>query len=183
MEKQYKIYRLILDEKTVYIGQTTNKYLSQRKALHNHRNIFEGVKESKIELIEVTADKSRERFWIEKYIEEGYILFNKNRGISGLTGKESKKLWNLENKDKVKEISKKYRQTEERKQYMKEYREENKEYKKELDKKYYKNNKDKIKEYHKEYQKTEKYKEYQKEYKRQLRAKKKLEKNENNFVK
>ena len=113
MEKQYKIYRLILDEKTVYIGQTTLKYLSQRKNKHNYRNTFERIRESIIELIEITTDVTREQFWIDYYLNEGCVLLNKRRGATGLTNEERKeyksehaKEWYKKNKEEILEKKK-----------------------------------------------------------------------------
>ena len=140
-EKQYKIYRLILDNKVVYVGQTTQKYLNQRKACHNYNNTFERIIESIIELIEITSDKTRERYWIEYYLSEGCILFNKRKGVTGLNYEEYQKEYKEENKEKIKE-------------YKKEYQQENKEKIKENKKEYYQKNKDKIKEYQKQYQKN-----------------------------
>jgi hypothetical protein len=177
LQKEYKIYRLVLDGKTVYVGYTVYKRLNDRKSVHNNKNTFERVKESTIELIEITTDKTREQFWIEHYLNEGCILFNKRRGATGLSRKE-------------------YEKTEEYKQYQKEYREENseklKEYLKEYNKDWYQKNKKHQKELGKEwYQKNKKQKlasnkKYQQENKEKIneqrrvrRAKKKLEKQQN----
>jgi hypothetical protein len=131
LQKEYKIYRLVLDGKVVYVGQTTNKYLSQRKAIHHYDKTFERVRESIIELIEVTTDKSREHFWIEFYKNEGCKLFNKYKGDTGLTQKEYKYKWQKE-----------YRQTEKYKEYQK--TEKYKEYKKEWERKNREQNREKI---------------------------------------
>jgi hypothetical protein len=138
-EKQYKIYRLILDGETVYVGQTIQK-LYKRKGEHNHRKTFERVKESIIELIEVTNDITREHFWIDYYLNKGCILFNKRKGATGLNYEEYKKskYW--------KEYMQEYQKTEKHKEYKKKYREENKEKIKKSMKEYYQKNKLKNKE-------------------------------------
>jgi hypothetical protein len=123
-EKQYKIYRLILDGETVYVGQTTQS-LKRRKSQHHFANIFERIIESEIELIEITIDKSREHFWIDYYLNQGCILLNKRRGATGLNYEE-------------------YRKSEEYKEYQKHY-------KKKWQKKYKENNKDEINRKQREY--------------------------------
>jgi hypothetical protein len=106
MEKQYKIYKLILEGEVVYIGQTTQS-LKTRKSGHHKDKTFERVKESIIELIEITTDKSRERFWIDYYLNQGCILFNKNKGC-GYNKKEHNKKYKEENKEKILSEAKKY---------------------------------------------------------------------------
>ena len=127
-EKEYKIYRLVLDGKVVYVGQTTKKYLNSRKSHHNYIETFERVKESEIELIEITTDITRERYWIEYYLNEGCVLFNKHKGLTGLTKKEYEKnrIQTEERKQWRKEYEKKRGQTEEYKNYQKAYRQRKK---------------------------------------------------------
>ena len=94
--------------------------------------------------------------------------FGKNKGGKfGLNSKckackkEYGKQYREENKDKIKEYYKEY--YEENKEYYKEYREKNKEYYKE----YYKENKEKLKEYRKQHYKENK--EYNKKYSKEYR--------------
>ena len=150
MEKQYKIYRLILDGETVYVGQTTQS-LNIRKSQHNRINTFNGIKESIIELIEITTDISRERYWIKHYMNEDYKLVNKRRGATGLTGEQ-------------------HRQTEEYKKYQKYY-------KKKWQQKYREIKKDEINKKQREYREIKKDEINRKQ--REYRAKKKLEKENN----
>ena len=67
----YKIYKIVDNTNgNVYIGITTQKYLSSRLAGHRQdktcmsRDIIKNG-DYKIELIEETDDKTRERYWIE----------------------------------------------------------------------------------------------------------------------
>jgi len=72
----YKIYKIIDNTNdNIYIGITTKKYLCDRLAGHNYdykktrRNCTSSEilknNDYKIELIETTDDKTRERYWIE----------------------------------------------------------------------------------------------------------------------
>lgn len=133
--KEYKIYRLVLDGQTVYVGQTTQEYLSDRKSSHNYNKTFERIKESIIELIEITNDKTREQYWIEYYINEGCELSNKYKGHSGLIRKEYDKEWRKT--EKCKEYQKKYRKEYQKtEEYKKRHKESQKKYmlKKKLEK-------------------------------------------------
>ena len=84
--------------------------------------------------------------------------------------KEYMKKYNMENKDKIKEERKQYREAhkEKKKEYDKKYHIENKDKIKEYNKKYKEANKDKVKEVRKEYTEAnkDKIKEYDKEYRK-----------------
>lgn len=136
----YKIYKLILNDEIVYIGKT-KRTLKQRK---NNGYINEILNDADIELIEETDDASRERYWINYYLDKGAKLLNIKKG-DGLDHKQYVKEYRENNKENLKE-------------YMKEYKEKNKEHLKEYLKNYRENNKD----YYKEYR--EKNKDYLKEY-------------------
>ena len=77
--KKIKIYKLIYNDKVIYVGLTTLS-LSRRKSTTNYSVPKEIYKESKIELIEETIEKNRERFWIEHYLSLGEPLMNKRNG-------------------------------------------------------------------------------------------------------
>jgi hypothetical protein len=158
MEKEYKIYKLVLDGEVVYVGITTYKKLSQRKNRHNCADTFERVRESEIELIEITNDKSRERFWIDYYLNKDCKLFNKTKG-NGFNSQgyyeenkediiENAKKYYKENKEEIIEYRKKYQQENKDKvnQYNREYYERKKEEKRIYYKKYREQNKQKLKE-------------------------------------
>ena len=111
----YKIYRIVDNTNSnVYIGQTT-QLLNQRLREHKKsqkcrsRDIIKNG-DYRIELIEETDDKSRERYWIEN-------TDCVNKVIPGRTYKE----YCQDNTEKIKE-------------YQREYREKNKENQKEYDK-------------------------------------------------
>ena len=139
----YKIYRLLDNTNdNVYIGQTRQKYLSQRLSSHIYdykhntrkctsRHIIKNG-DYRIELIEETDDKMRERYWV---LNTECI----NKQIPGRTEREYRE----DNKDKSKEYREKNK--EKTKEYQKEYREDNKEKIKD----YYKNHLEKQKEYYK----------------------------------
>jgi hypothetical protein len=156
--KEYKIYKLVLDGEVVYVGITTYKKLSQRKNRHNCADTFERVRESEIELIEITTDKSRERYWIQHHLDKGCKLFNITKGNGFKLQeyyKENKKSWKKyykknkeerieyqkiyqkENKDKINQYNREYyeRKKEEKRIYYKKYREQNKQKLKEQEKK------------------------------------------------
>ena len=67
----YKIYKIIDNTNdNIYVGSTRQKLLSTRLAIHKYRKncrAYEIIKncDYKIQLIEETEDKSRERYWIE----------------------------------------------------------------------------------------------------------------------
>ena len=153
----YKIYKIVDNTNdNVYIG-ITRKTLKERLGRHERHNncvsrdiIKNG--DYRMELIEQTDDKMRERYWIEN-------TECINKQIPGRTQKE----WREKNKEILAEKNKKYREknkekiaekkkeynkeyNENNKHYMKEYREENKEKITDKQKEWYKKNKDKIKE-------------------------------------
>ena len=82
---KYKVYKLVLDDKVVYVG-ITKRTLNERKEdgyIHTGCNYI--LKDAKIELIEETNNKDRERYWIEYYSNLGNKLYNKtiiNRNVS-----------------------------------------------------------------------------------------------------
>jgi hypothetical protein len=137
-----KIYKLIYNNEIVYVGQTKQKYLSSRKAA-GYGDTVPFFKECSIELIEETLDKSRERYWIERLINEGHTLLNKRDGDTGLDRikyqGEYQKEYYEKNKEKKREYQKEYKKVfrENNKEYMKEYCQNNKEKKREYDREYY----------------------------------------------
>jgi len=99
----YKIYKIVDNTNdNVYIGITTQKYLSRRLNGHKwdktcvSRDIIKN-NDYRIELIEETDDKTRERYWIEN---TDCI----NQVIPGKTRAE----WLDENKEKIVEYRKQY---------------------------------------------------------------------------
>jgi len=144
--KMIKIYKLIYKGDIVYVGQTKQKYLSNRKAI-GYGDTVPFFKECSIELIEETTDVSRERYWIEKLRSDGHNLLNKLKG-DGLDRKE----WYQNNKDKNRDKNK---------EYQKEWYQKSKEKIKEKNKEWYQNNKEKRKQYLKEYRLKNKEKVYE----------------------
>ena len=146
-----KIYKLWSPHgEDIYIGSTTLS-LSMRKVGHksnfnkggsvSSRILFEKYDDVRIELIEEFPCQSR----IQLNKREGYYIRNMdciNKLIAGRTKKE----YNDEHKEKIKEINRKY--NEEHKEYLKEkkkiYYEKNKEYFNQKDREHYANNKDEI---------------------------------------
>tara|TARA_Y100000592_G_scaffold23608_1_gene36681 strand:- start:850 stop:1320 length:471 start_codon:yes stop_codon:yes gene_type:complete len=124
----YKIYKIVDNTNdNIYIGittQTLKKRLGQHKSSTCcvSRDIIKN-NDYRIELIEETDDKTRERYWI----------LNTNC-INITTPGRTKEEWYKENKEKITEKNKKYR-------------EKNKEKKTQYDKKYRENNKDKQKDH------------------------------------
>ena len=97
----YKIYKIIDNTNdNIYIGITKQKYLSQRIRQHKHKSkkgtnncmSHQIIKNGdyKIELIEETDDKTRERYWIKN-------INCINKQIPGRTLKE----WREDNKDDI----------------------------------------------------------------------------------
>ena len=121
-----KIYKLIDNTNgNIYIGSTIQKYLSNRLSSHlwdcktknKHGCVSREIIKNgdyKIELIEETDDKSRERYWIENT-----DCINKN--IPGRTIKE----WKENNKEsiKVKQSKKHQKNRDKNLKRMKEYNE------------------------------------------------------------
>ena len=136
----YKIYRIVDNTNdNVYIGQTT-RTLNQRLLHHRSTTSCSSVDiikngDYRIELIEETHDKSRERWWIENTD----CCINKN--IPGRTDKE----WREDNKGHLANYNKEYREKNIEKvrrsqaASQKVWREKNKEKTKDYNKEYYKN--------------------------------------------
>ena len=168
-----KIYKLIDHESGYfYIGSTTDR-LSHRLSVHKckalqytDRKVYKAFNEIgwehiKIVLIEEHYLNNREQQLreedrvIQMYIHESKCL-NSNRAWSGLNKNEYMKQYREENKDQIKE-------------QMKEYYEINKDKLKECMKQYYENNKDKLKKYREE--NKDKIHEYMKQYREENKEK------------
>ena len=107
-----KIYGLKIEDEIIYIGKT-KLTLKRRKGSANYSVPIHIYKASTIFLIEETEDVSRERFWIDYYIQAGCNLYNKRNGdYNEDTRKEQQKKKALEyyykNKDWISEKSKTY---------------------------------------------------------------------------
>jgi hypothetical protein len=82
INKQFlKIYKLIFEEKIIYIGSTKQKLLCRRKAIGYPKIPKEIWKKANIELIEETSNKRREDYWINYYKNKGYNLYNINKAV------------------------------------------------------------------------------------------------------
>lgn len=141
----YKIYKLVDNFDIVrYVGVTKRK-LSIRFSEHVSKNTFDGVKDCKIELLEETDDKTRERFWIDYFGES--TLFNGNKGLGYVDDYYEK------NKETIR--LKRQEKSEERKVYYKAYRESKKNDLEFIEKQKIRNaeyrKKDNVKNYHKDY--------------------------------
>ncbi len=176
---QSKIYKIVNDDNdNFYIGSTIQPLY---KRMHHHRSKHHSCMSKKIgvdlkDCIIVLVEKieckdkqelhKRERYYIEKYREEGLNIVNKI--IPGRTDKE----YYQDNKEERLRKSKQHyeKNKEKRNQQQKENYEKNKEHYKKKSKEYREENKEKIKEYRdknkeKNYEKMkEYYKEYTKEY-------------------
>jgi hypothetical protein len=169
--KIYKVEPIVVHEPhEIYIGSTTNKYLSDRLAKHkssykaylnniNHYiSIFDlfdkyGVENCKIFLIESynCNDINELRTKEGAYIRTLNCI---NKFIPGRTEKEYRednkykmKQYYEDNKDKLLQQQKEYYESNRDK--IKQYRENKKDKTKEYQKEYYESNKDKISEFHK----------------------------------
>ena len=151
-----KIYKLEADG-LIYIGSTTKQYLCQR--LETHYRDFKSFQNGKLKtnissfelfkngtkpvitLIELAPCKSKDELMMrERFHIENTICVNKIKKVT-LTEEERKnygKDYKENNKDKIKEINKKWRN-------------KNKDNLKEINKEWRQNNKDKIKEINKNY--------------------------------
>ena len=135
----YKIYKIIDNTNSnVYIGRT-RRTLKVRLREHKNSQKCSSVDiikngDYRIELIEETHDKMRERYWI---LNTECI----NKAIPGRTKIE----WLEDNTEKIKEYQKEY--YEDNKEKNKEYREKNKDHIANYNKEYNEKNKDKRKEY------------------------------------
>lgn len=145
-----KIYKLIYNEEVIYVG-LTKLTLNRRKRSANYSVPKEIYKLSKIELIEETNDKGRERFWIEHYLKLGAPLMNKRNG--DFSNKEQAYLNRLEKqnaKNKLKS-SFKPKTKEEKSETRRKWYELNKEILKQKRRKYYLDNREEKLKYQKEY--------------------------------
>ena len=73
----YKIYMLLKDDKPIYIGMTSIKYLCNRAAKHRYC----GKDFDTYELIELTEDSTREAYWVSYYDTYNNGL---NKSIDGI---------------------------------------------------------------------------------------------------
>jgi hypothetical protein len=118
-----KIYRLVKDDKVVYVGKT-RLTLTRRKSLGFYKMDREFSKSCEIELIEESNDVSRERYWIDYYIKLGFDLFNRRGGDMSEKQRKQRKL--IPKELHKKNGRKKIRYEEYWKNYKKEYYEKNK---------------------------------------------------------
>jgi hypothetical protein len=154
----------------VYIGKTKLE-LDKRKRCGYGKNV-PFYQECEIELIEVTDDVSRERYWIEYYLSIDAPLLNILKG-NGLDRYLENQKWRKENKEKVLEYYRSYYQKNKDKYKNKSIdKEKDREYRK----KYYEENKENILKRQLEYQEEnkEKLKEYRRNYYREYRKRKKV---------
>jgi hypothetical protein len=108
-----KIYKIIYEEKIIYIGKT--KLDLHRRHLAGHP-YYPEYRLGQIELIEETDDIRRERFWIDYYRNTGEPLLNRQNG-DGFNVKTDSK---FDYKGYLKVYRKKW--ASENKNYWKEYR-------------------------------------------------------------
>ena len=127
------VYKIELNENNIYIGSTTNK-LCKRQGQHNYelkkkpnRKLYKSCIENNITVIKCV--------WVAD------VEYSSNAELRMIEEKYRTELNGNLNMVKC------YTSEEDRKEYIKEYRENNKKKRKE----FYENNKDKIKEYKKEY--------------------------------
>lgn len=107
----YKIYKLIWNNRVVYVGQTTQSLIRRKSSGYKGTCVEHIYKECSIELIEETDDVSRERYWIDFYRNEVLNILDGN----GFDKKEYLNKWESENKknreqyrEKRKAIKKEY---------------------------------------------------------------------------
>ena len=166
--KIYKIWSPSRDD-LVYYGSTYQS-LSQRMSIHrsNYRRwkegkyhnvssfkIFEECDDYRIELVENYPCSNKE----ELNAREGYYIRN-NTCVNKVVPDRTKKEYRIDNKEKIKEQSKQYREN--HKEEIKQYYQDNKEELKDQSKQYYEANKEKIDEKHKKY--YQEHKEQKKQY-------------------
>ena len=149
----YKIYKIIDNTNSnVYIGRT-RRTLKVRLREHKNSQKCSSVDiikngDYRIELIEETHDKMRERYWI---LNTDCCV---NKNIPGRTNIE----WRKDNKEKIREQKKEYKEKnkEKYKEYYKEYYQDNKDETLEYQKEWREKNKDHLANYKKEYQEKNK---------------------------
>jgi hypothetical protein len=101
---KYKIYKIINDERVIYVGITTMSLKERKwKGYTFNKELNDVYKKSHFELIEETNDKGRENYWIDFYLRQGLNLLNKKRGNTNLTDLEIKILWYNKNLTSKKE--------------------------------------------------------------------------------
>jgi len=119
---KYCIYKIVSENTDlVYVGNTTQKYLSNRFSTHNvqYRRYIKGLTKlwvssfkvlehgnCKCEMIEQTDDSSREMFWIK----ELNACNTKKLGLGKSGCPIKKKEWAEKNKEHLKEYKKTYRE-------------------------------------------------------------------------
>jgi hypothetical protein len=86
--KKYRIYKLVLDAKVIYIGITTLSLKRRKQNLDSskHPNV-DMFKRATIELVEETDILSRERYWIDYYLTANEPILNIRLG-NGLDYRE-----------------------------------------------------------------------------------------------
>lgn len=118
-----RIYRLVKDGEIVYVGKTKST-LKRRKQGSFYKMDREFSNSCEIELIEITDDVSRERYWIDYYTELGFNLLNRRGG--DMSNKQKKERRLIPKELHKKNGRKKIRDEEYWKNYKKEYYEKNK---------------------------------------------------------
>lgn len=108
---KYKIYKLVHNDKVVYVGRTKMTLLKRKWVGYKHNTEVDKIyKECLMELIEETDDVSRERYWIEFYKD---TVLNIQKG-EGLNHKEYyKEYWDKNNERRLelaRLAAKKYRE-------------------------------------------------------------------------
>lgn len=113
-----KIYKIIYNERVIYIGKTKLSLSARHSAGHPY---YPEYKLGQMELIEETDDSRRERYWIEYYRNIGEPLLNRLNGDGFDYKKDSK----FDYKGYLKKYRIKYYQ--ENKDYWKNWRKKKKE--------------------------------------------------------
>ena len=181
MENNYSVYQHVTPDGMYYFGQTNDIKRRWRNngAGYKGTALYPYIEKygwDNIKHIVLFKEQTRENaLWIEGFLietaREDGVCINKQR--SGNISKEEgykqdyDRDYYEQNKDKIKEQSKQYR--EQNKDKIREYREQNKDKIKEQKKQYYEQNKDKIREYYE--QNKDKIKEQSKQYREQNKDK------------
>lgn len=168
-ETLYKIYKLIYQGEVIYVGYTKQTLIRRKNSDYSYIPL-EIKKESSIELIEETNDKTREDYWILYYKELGCKLYNRIRGNLSedekIKSEKERSIKRSKSKEMIEYRSNYYNNNKDKiKERVSDYRQEHKDEIKEKKKKYYKEHRDEI---------NEKRKDYFKEYGVKNREKKKL---------